>query len=194
VSGYSDLVQMVGLCDTNSKRCQASKKMIGVEAPTFTDLNTMLQQTKPDLLIVTTRDAVHHEQIIRGLEFGCEVLTEKPMTNDEDKCQKILDAEKKTRGKLTVGFNYRYSPTSRKLKDLLMNGAIGDVASVDFHWYLDTRHGADYFRRWHGLRRWSNTLYLHKCTHHFDLVNWYRGVKSAGGARTRPSVRITGTS
>ena len=169
----SDIVEMVGLCDTNSKRCQVARKMIGVEAPTFGDLDTMLRQTKPDLLIVTTRDAVHHQQIIRGLEFGCEVLTEKPMTNTAEKCQQILDAEKKTRGKLTVGFNYRYSPTARKLKELLMNGAVGEVASVDFHWYLDTKHGADYFRRWHALREWSNTLYLHKATHHFDLVNWY---------------------
>lgn len=173
VKGYSDLVEIVGLCDTNSKRVEVARKMIGVEAPTFTDLNAMLNRTKPDLLIVTTRDAVHHEQIIRGLEFGCDVLTEKPMTNTAEKCQKILDAEKKAKGKLTVGFNYRYSPTAAKLKQLLMEGAIGEVASVDFHWYLDIRHGADYFRRWHGERQWSNTLFLHKCTHHFDLVNWY---------------------
>jgi predicted dehydrogenase len=173
VKECGDLVEMVGLCDTNAKRCQAAKTMIGLELPTFSDLDTMLRQTKPNLLVVTTRDAVHHEQIVRGLEFGCEVLTEKPMTNTEERCQKILDAEKKTGGKLTVGFNYRYSPTSRKMKELLMNGAIGDVSSVDFHWYLDIRHGADYFRRWHGIRKWSNTLFLHKSTHHFDLVTWY---------------------
>jgi predicted dehydrogenase len=173
VRDCGDLVELVGLCDTNSKRVQAAKKIIGVAAPTFTDLNAMLNQTKPQLLIVTTRDAVHHEQIVRGLEFGCEVLTEKPMTNTEEKCQKILDAEKRTKGKLTVGFNYRYSPTARKMKELLMSGVIGPIASVDFHWYLDIRHGADYFRRWHALRQWSNTLYLHKSTHHFDMVNWF---------------------
>lgn len=173
VKECGDIVELVGLCDTNSKRLQVAKKMIGVDAPVFTSLDAMLKQTKPDLLIVTTRDNVHHEQIIRGLNFGCDVLTEKPMTNTAEKCQQILDAEKKARGKLTVGFNYRYSPTSRKLKQLLMEGAIGEVASVDFHWYLDTRHGADYFRRWHALRQYSNTLYLHKSTHHFDLVNWY---------------------
>ncbi len=173
VTGYSDLVEIVGLCDINRKRCEVARNYIGVNAPTFTDLDAMLQQTRPDMLVVTTRDDVHHEQIIRGLEFGCEVLTEKPMTNTAEKCQQVLDAEKRTGGKLTVGFNYRYSPTARKLKELLMERAIGDVASVDFHWYLDTRHGADYFRRWHGLRKHSNTLYLHKATHHFDLINWY---------------------
>ena len=33
------------------------------------------------------------------------------------------------------------------------SGVIGDVASVDFHWYLDVQHGADYFRRWHAYAR-----------------------------------------
>ncbi len=173
MGGWNDLVEMTGLCDTNSKRVEVAKKMIGTNAPTFTNLDRMLRETKPDLLIVTTRDALHHEQIIRGLEAGIDVLTEKPMTTDEVKCQKILDAEKKTGRKVTVGFNYRHSPTSRKMKELLMDGAIGPVASVDFHWYLDTSHGADYFRRWHAFRQWSGSLFVHKATHHFDLVNWY---------------------
>ncbi len=39
---------------------------------------------------------------------------------------------------------------------------IGDIKSVDFHWYLDTSHGADYFRRWHRLRKNSGSLLVHK--------------------------------
>jgi predicted dehydrogenase len=54
-----------------------------------------------------------------------------------------------------------------------MKGTIGKVSSVDFSWYLDTRHGADYFRRWHRLRGKSGSLWVHKATHHFDLVNWW---------------------
>ena len=55
-------------------------------------------------------------------------------------------------GNIIVTFNYRYAPKHQKIKELLMSGAIGKVTSVDFSWYLDTRHGADYFRRWHRLR------------------------------------------
>jgi predicted dehydrogenase len=54
-----------------------------------------------------------------------------------------------------------------------MNGTIGDVLSVDFHWMLDTHHGADYFRRWHAHKASSGGLMVHKATHHFDLVNWW---------------------
>jgi predicted dehydrogenase len=56
-----------------------------------------------------------------------------------------------------------------------MSGEIGDVLSVDFHWLLNTHHGADYFRRWHGHKKFSQGLMLHKATHHFDLANWWLG-------------------
>ena len=86
-------------------------------------------------------------------ESGADIITEKPMTIDEQKCQAILDAEKKTGKKVTVTFNYRYSPHRQKIYELLRNDTIGKITSVDFHWYLNTSHGADYFRRWHRLRK-----------------------------------------
>ncbi len=60
-----------------------------------------------------------------------------------------------------------------KIKELLSNGIIGTVTSVDFHWYLNTYHGASYFRRWHGEKASSGSLLIHKSTHHFDLLNWW---------------------
>ena len=70
-------------------------------------------------------------------------------------------------------FNYRYSPHRAKIWELLRAGEIGDITSVDFHWYLDTSHGADYFRRWHRLVECSGSLWVHKASHHFDLLNWW---------------------
>ena len=63
-------------------------------------------------------------------------------------------------------FNYRYSPHRAKIWELLRAGEIGDITSVDFHWYLDTSHGADYFRRWHRLVECSGSLWVHKASHH----------------------------
>src|SRR5690606_34131181 len=105
----------------------------------------------------------------------CDVITEKPMTTTAAKCQQILDAKKRSGKKVRVTFNYRYSPPRTQVKDLLMSGAIGDILSVDFHWLLNTTHGADYFRRWHSLKENSGGLMVHKATHHFDLVNWWLG-------------------
>lgn len=173
VDEYSDILEFVGLCDINLGRLAYGKKHIGAKCPTFGDFEKMVQETRPDLVIVTTKDSNHHEFIIKGLKMGCDVLTEKPLTIDEDKCQDILDAERLSNKKLIVGFNYRWSPYATKVKELISNGAIGKVTSVDFSWYLNTHHGASYFRRWHGLRQSGGTLWVHKATHHFDLLNWW---------------------
>src|SRR5262249_24824084 len=161
-----DHVELVGLCDINAKRVAASKRLIGTGAPVFTEFDRMLRDVKPDAVIITTKDATHHEQIIRALQAGCGVITEKPMTTDEARCRMILDAEKAAGRQITVAFNYRFSARAQKMKELLLANAIGPITSVDFHWYLDIHHGADYFRRWHAYKRNSGSLLVHKATHH----------------------------
>lgn len=173
VDNYSDILEFVGISDINPGRLKYAKGYMGVKCKTYLDFDQMVAENKPDLVIVCTTDATHHEYIVKGLKYGCDVLTEKPLTTDEDKCQEILDAERRYGKNLIVGFNYRWSPYNTKVKELLQNETIGKVTSVDFHWYLNTYHGASYFRRWHGLREIGGTLWVHKATHHFDLLNWW---------------------
>lgn len=173
IAEASDIVEFVGLCDINPGRLQMAQEYLGGNIPTFTDFEKMMKEQKPDILIVTTVDATHSDFIIRGMELGADIVTEKPMTTDETKCQAILDAERKTGKKVTVTFNYRYSPHRQKIYEILRSGDIGEITSVDFHWYLDIHHGADYFRRWHRLVEKSGSLWVHKASHHFDLLNWW---------------------
>lgn len=173
VEQYSDILEFVGLSDINPGRLNYAAEYIGVDCPLFTDFDEMITNTQPDLVIVTTKDSTHHEFIIKGLDAGIDVLSEKPMTIDEQKCQEIIDAERRSGRNLIIGFNYRWSPYNTKIKQLLAENSIGKLVSVDFHWYLNTYHGASYFRRWHGLRQSSGTLLVHKATHHFDLLNWW---------------------
>lgn len=128
---------------------------------------------KPDIVIVTTTDRYHHEYIIKALEMDCDVITEKPMTIDEEKCNAILEAEKRTKRNVTVTFNMRFAPLIMRIKEILKQDTIGQILSVHFEWFLDTSHGADYFRRWHRRKENSGGLLIHKSTHHFDVVNWF---------------------
>jgi predicted dehydrogenase len=166
-------VEIVGLCDKNRLRVERARELIGVSAPVFTEVGELLRATRPETLIVCSRDVQHDGHIIAALEAGCDVVCEKPMTTTADRCRRILEAEARTGRRIDVTFNYRFAPTSRKIKELLRDGAIGEVVSVDFHWYLDTEHGADYFRRWHAYMELSGSLFVHKATHHFDLLSWY---------------------
>ena len=173
VKEYGDVAQVVGVFDVNRGRSEYYNRHLGI--PIFDDFDTMVKDAKPDYVIVTTVDGFHHQYIIRAMELGCDVISEKPLTTDEAKCNAILETQKRTGKNVTVTFNARYGPYTAKIKELLMDGAIGDILSVNCEYFLDTDHGADYFRRWHGQLENSGGLLVHKSTHHFDWINWWVG-------------------
>ncbi len=172
---YAETCELVAVCDINPLRMAAWQADAGLDLPAYApaDFEKMIRDHKVDIVIVTTIDRTHHEYLCRAMEAGCDVITEKPMTVDNDKCRQILETQKRTGKNLRVTFNYRYAPRNSKVKELLQSGIIGNVTSVHFEWVLDTNHGADYFRRWHRDKRNSGGLMVHKSTHHFDLVNWW---------------------
>lgn len=179
---YREQAELVALCDINPRRMDYYNRQIQSESHGFhdpvpsyeaKDFDRMIREQKPDTVIVTTIDRMHHFYACRAMELGCDIISEKPMTIDSEKCQQIIDTQKMTGQKFTVTFNYRYSPRNARVKELLKQGIIGNITSIHFEWLLDTSHGADYFRRWHRNKANSGGLLVHKSTHHFDLVNWW---------------------
>lgn len=173
VTRFSHCAKIVGIYDINELRSIEVQKQAALDCPIYDDCDRMLAETKPDAAIITTVDRFHHEYAIKCMEAGVDVISEKPMTIDAEKCNAILECEKRTGRKVTVTFNYRYTPYVTAIKQALKDGVVGDILNVDFEYILDTSHGADYFRRWHRRKENSGGLLVHKSTHHFDLVNWW---------------------
>jgi predicted dehydrogenase len=175
---FADVAVLAGVCDINPERARYFIGAACPGVPFYADFDRMIAEAKPDCVIVATVDAFHHEYIIRALDLGCDVITEKPMTIDDEKCNAILEAERRNGRKIRVTFNARFLPLSRRIRELLLEGAIGDakdIYHVNMEWLLDTSHGADYFRRWHRRKENSGGLLVHKSTHHFDKINWWIG-------------------
>lgn len=180
VRDYSEHNELVGLCDVSQTRMDYHRKRLTEEygyqdIPTYPadEFERMVKETKPDTVIVCTMDSTHHEYIIKAVQLGCDVITEKPMTTDDAKCRDIMKAVEETGRNVRVTFNYRWSAGTTKVRELIQSGVIGNVKAVNLEYQLDTSHGADYFRRWHATKSSSGGLLVHKSTHHFDLVNWW---------------------
>jgi predicted dehydrogenase len=144
-----------------------------VPAYSAAEFRRMVAEQRPDVVVVCSVDATHHEYTVAALELGCDVITEKPMATDTEKARVILDAAERSGRRVTVAFNYRFAPSFSLLRQVVTEGRIGTPLLVDFQWVLDTNHGADYFRRWHREKANSGGLLVHKATHHFDLVNFW---------------------
>ncbi|WP_053737204.1 Gfo/Idh/MocA family protein [Nocardia sp. NRRL S-836] len=178
---HADTCELVAFADVNHTRMAAHNDRLAglglepVPAYAAEDFRRMLTEQRVDVVVVTTVDRYHDTYVVEALDAGRAVVTEKPMTTDMASAHKILDAVHRNDGDVTVTFNYRYNPIHEKVRALLADGAVGEIGSVHFEWLLDTRHGADYFRRWHRDKANSGGLMVHKATHHFDLLNWWIG-------------------
>jgi predicted dehydrogenase len=172
---FSDHSEVVGILDCDAERVRAFLQKIGREIPVFagSEMEAMVRETRADVVLVGTPDFVHRDNIVCALEAGADVVVEKPMVISSAEAIEVMEAEKRTGRRITVAFNYRYAPLNQAIKRLILSGRIGRVVNMEFTYNLDTFHGSSYFYRWNRSRAFSGGLNVHKCCHHFDLVNWF---------------------
>lgn len=175
IDNYKQHAELVALCDINRKRMNYAKGYIGSKAPTYhaSEFEKMVHETKPDTVIVTTTDCFHEKYIVKAMEMGCDVISEKPLVTEAWQALNVIEAEERSGKKVTTTFNARFGNDSEEIKRILLSGDLGKVLSAEYHEYLDTDHGASYYRRWHGKKRFSGSLLVHKASHHFDQMNWW---------------------
>ncbi|TWD79984.1 oxidoreductase family protein [Kribbella amoyensis] len=178
---HADVADLVALLDPNPGRLAYHDRLAGefgrpgLPQYDVAGLERMIQEQSVDRVLVASPDHTHADVVARILRAGADVIVEKPLTIDPAGTRRIVEAMTDSGRSVVVTFNYRYSPRNSALRELIADGAVGQVTSVEFQWVLDTRHGADYFRRWHREKRNSGGLLVHKASHHFDLVNWWIG-------------------
>lgn len=174
---FSPESELVGIVDIDPARAASFCKVVETNYPIYApeDFEKMVREQKPDTVIVTGPDYTHHEYIVRALRAGCNVITEKPMVISSEQARSVLATEKETGKRVFMAHNYRYMPLMQDLKKLLVADKVGRITNIEFTYNLDTFHGASYFFRWNRERAKSGGLNVHKCCHHFDLLNWMLG-------------------
>jgi predicted dehydrogenase len=174
---FDDRSELVGILDPDRARVEAFLGKADVSIPIYpaNAIRRMIKETRPDTLIVVGPDATHCAQIVAGLDAGCDVIVEKPMVIDCKQVRRVQEAERRNGRRVRVAHNFRYKPTHIRLKRMILGGELGRIVNVEFTYNLDTKHGSSYFYRWNRLREMSGGLSIHKCCHHFDLVNWWLG-------------------
>lgn len=133
----------------------------------------MVTEARPDAVIVTSPDHTHGHYIVRALDLGLDVVTEKPMVATAAEAGQVLAAEARSRGTVRVTHNLRFTPRHIRVKEMVADGLIGRPLQVLLDYHVDRVHGASYFLRWNRTRAASGGLSIHKSTHHLDLVSWW---------------------
>lgn len=144
----------------------------GYGAKTFRHIQEALSAVPCDAVIVASSDAHHAEAVIPCLEAGKHVFCEKPIETTQEKCDAIRTADQAAGGKTFIGFNLRYAPVYEKARQLIAEGAIGQVLTIQADEFYDG--GRTYFRRWNRLPECGG-LWITKASHDFDLINMFAG-------------------
>lgn len=166
--------QVVAACSLTPERLGIYREQCGENVFLTADFRELLARKEVDAVFVCSPDHLHEQHAIACMEAGKDVFLEKPMAISIPECDHILQCAERTGCKLYVGHNMRFFPVMQKMKQLIDEGAIGEVQAIWCRHFIS--YGGDaYFRDWHSERRYSNGLLLQKGAHDIDIIHWLAG-------------------
>jgi D-xylose 1-dehydrogenase (NADP+, D-xylono-1,5-lactone-forming) len=125
----SDRVELVGVASRDRARAEAYAQEWEIPRA-YGSYEELLADEEVEALYISLPNNLHCEWSIRAVEAGKHVLCEKPMGKRAAEVEEAFDAAERTGRLLSEGFMYRHNPQARRLRDLLDEGAIGELRVV----------------------------------------------------------------
>jgi len=134
IEGYIKAgAEVVAICDPN--RDAVEKRLKEFSIPNgFESIDEVLKIKGLDAVSVCSPNVYHCEYVVKALQKGLHVLTEKPMAMNVAQAQKMVDAAKKAKKLLMCGHNQRFLPECQKIDELRRDGSMGDVYHAKCAW------------------------------------------------------------
>ncbi|APO55790.1 Gfo/Idh/MocA family oxidoreductase [Bradyrhizobium diazoefficiens] len=130
---------LVGIADVNSDRVAADYP----GTPVFADYRKLLDEARPEAVIIASPNQLHAEQGIACARRGIHILIEKPVTDTVETAASLIAEVRKAGVQSLVGHHRRHHQQVRTLKAVLGERRIGDVVGVSAIWA--THKPAAYF-------------------------------------------------
>jgi predicted dehydrogenase len=117
---------LVAICGRNKEATAEAARRYGYETY-YTDWREMITDKRVQLFDNGTPPDVHAEPCIAAANEGKHILCEKPLARNGDEARMIRDGVAQTGVKHMVGFNYRFVPAIRQMRELIRSGALGRI-------------------------------------------------------------------
>ncbi len=104
---------VVGACDIDAgRRAEVARRW---RVPTFTDVEVMLAETRPEVVVIGTPPRLHAELCLRGLDAGAHVICEKPFVSSVAEADRVIAAARAAGRRVAVNHEFREMPIFRAL-------------------------------------------------------------------------------
>jgi predicted dehydrogenase len=123
-------------CSTNTLTAvfdqaqDAARSVAGKHAKVFASPESLMDADDVDAVIISTPPQFHEPLTVAAANRGKHVIVEKPMAPSVEACRRMVQAATEAKKLLTIGFNHRYFPALKMLRDTVRSGELGELSHV----------------------------------------------------------------
>ncbi len=164
---------LVGVADIVPEKAQVIAD--NYKVPFYNKLSELLQQEKPDIVVICTPNGWHAEHSMEALRSGAHVLCEKPMALTARDAEDMIQTAKLFNKKLFVVKQNRFNPPVAWVKQVLAKHQLGSLIGFQLNAFWN--RNTDYFRQsaWRGTLELDGGPLFTQFSHFVDLLYWYFG-------------------
>ena len=167
-----NLGTLVAVCDTFPQKAAEFAATYGAKA--YTSIDELLKtETDLDLVAICTPNGLHAEHIIKSLQAGKDVLTEKPLCLTKAAAWQIIETVKFCRRRLFIVKSARYNPILQQLKAMLDRNDLGKIYSIQLNCLWNRND--DYYTDWKGKTFPDGGTLYNQFSHFIDVLLWFFG-------------------
>ncbi|MGH9843796.1 MAG: Gfo/Idh/MocA family protein [Blastocatellia bacterium] len=195
-----DGVDLIGVCDDYPPHLEQGAKYAGPRAKTFGDYRKLLDELKPQAVVIAVPLYLHFQVAADCLSAGCDVFLEKTMCYTVAEAKKLAAQVSASARVFQVGLQRRANAIYKQAQAMVAAGMIGQVTSIKAQWHRNNswrrpvpvpksdKHWAALEKKlnWRLYKTYSAGLMAELGSHQLDVVNWFLGahpkrVFAAGG-------------
>jgi len=181
-------VRLAAIADVN---LPAAESLAGqFQATPHQDYRRLLDDPTLQAVAICSATDTHARLIVEAAQAGKHIFCEKPIDYDLQKIDAALAAAERAGVKLMIGFNRRFDPNFRKVRELVSEGKLGDVHLLRITSRDPAPPPIEYVRV-------SGGMFLDMTIHDFDMACYLTGsdvveVFAAGGVLIDPAIGAAG--
>lgn len=139
---YPEELKIEAVVDPDPFRLELAKEKFKLkDEQCLTDFETLLSKGKiADFAIIATMDQLHYEQAKALMMQKYNLLLEKPIVNNSKELQELKQISEEKNLKIMVGHVLRYTPFYKAIKQILLDGEIGEIMHMETSEFVGTVH------------------------------------------------------
>ena len=161
---------LAGIVDRDEARAGRARDNHAPGALVVRDFASALEEAGADAVVIATPPASHHALVSRALAHRLHVLCEKPLSEDLEEVVDLIARAKAARCHLLVGMNFRYLPSSQRIRRYVRNGQLGALSHAHFTYHRQRDGNRDDLNDY--VMSMAHPMLLEQSIHHFDLLRY----------------------